>query len=317
MRRVTYLFLTLAAGCHASAAPAPGGSAGTPVTVAAVQRADLRVILEVPARTEALSKVRVTAPFAGTLTSLSVVEGDRVRQGQEIGALIARDSEASLNGAREMLRQARTDAEKRDAERAVALAEAARVRAPLVAPSAGVVLTRGASQGDLVTEGQELVSIAGAGSIGLEADVPQNELARIRPGEKADVQLAAGPLIAATVHGILPSADSSGFTAKVRLDPKDLAAPTGQGLFGTAKIIVDEHKGVLAVPVGAVLRDDVSGVSRIAIVTNEGIAHWVDVTVGATDRGLVEIASGLAAEDRVIVSGHVGLPEGAPLAIEK
>ena len=68
----------------------------------------------------------------------------------------------------------------------------------------------------------------------------------------------------------------------------------------------------LVPPAAAVMRDDISGISRVALVTPAGLTHWVNVTTGATQGGNVEIQlPALTVGQRVIVSGQVGLPEGS------
>jgi multidrug efflux pump subunit AcrA (membrane-fusion protein) len=82
------------------------------------------------------------------------------------------------------------------------------------------------------------------------------------------------------------------------------------GLFGTARILVGERAGATVVPDAAVLRDDVTGVSRLCLAVN-GKAHWIDVVAGIKESGKTEIVSpALAPGQPVIVSGLVGLPEG-------
>jgi len=73
---------------------------------------------------------------------------------------------------------------------------------------------------------------------------------------------------------------------------------------------------VLLVPEAALLRDDVEGTVRVGVVRPDRTLHWVRVTDGLAADGRVEVtpASGeLAAGDLVATSGHVGLPEGAPV----
>ena len=70
------------------------------------------------------------------------------------------------------------------------------------------------------------------------------------------------------------------------------------------------------VPRDAVLRDDVSGVSRVGRVGDDGRLHWVEVVTGLADADRVEVsAPDLAAGQRVVTGGQVGLDEGTPLAI--
>jgi len=156
-----------------------------------------------------------------------------------------------------------------------------------------------------------------ASSIVFVADVPQGDLSRVRPGQSADVDLGAGRAeISGSVHGILPSANAADFTGAVRIDFAG-AARLPLGLFGTAKIVVGEHRDALAVPDAAVLRDDVSGVSRIAVISADKL-HWIAVTPGLHQEGFTEISgAGVPAEGQVVVSGMVGLPEGKTVAPQK
>jgi HlyD family secretion protein len=325
-RRVAAVLL-LAVACRGGGeskekeAPAPPGagtpSAPTPVRVAAVAHATLPLTVSAPGRTAALIQQKLRAPFAGTLTELKVADGDPVARGQAVGAIVARESEAALSGAREMLRQARTPAEKSDAERALALAEKNLVRRALVASWGGAVIAHTASAGDRVTEDQEILTISDASSLVFLADVPQSDLPRIRPGQKATVELAGGRApVAGAVHAVLPGANPADFTGQVRVDLRGASGAGPIGLFGTARILVGERAGVAVVPDAAVLRDDVSGVTRVCLAAN-GKAHWIDVVAGVKDSGRTEIVSPpLANGQAVIVSGLVGLPEGKTIAIE-
>jgi multidrug efflux pump subunit AcrA (membrane-fusion protein) len=79
---------------------------------------------------------------------------------------------------------------------------------------------------------------------------------------------------------------------------------------------VAEHADAVTVPDAAVLRDDVTGSARVAVVGADGKAHWIAVTPGLSQGGKTEIAAPLLAPGtRVITSGQVGLPEGTPVAV--
>jgi len=291
----------------------------TPVKAAVVARATLAETIAAPGKTTAMSQAKVRAPFAGTLTELRVTDGDPVRGGQSIGSIVARDSEAALSGAREMERQASTDAEKRDAARALALAEKNLVRAPLKVAADGVVVSHAASAGDRVSEDEELVAVAEARSVVLIADVPQPQLSRIHPGETAAVEIAGRPSLEARVHDVLPGgtpSERSDLTVPVRIDFLGDPGALPVGLFATARITVAEHRDAVSVPDAAVLRDDVTGSARLAVVGADGKAHWIAVTPGLSQGGRTEIvAPPLADGTRVITTGQVGLPDGTPVAV--
>lgn len=325
MRRAgTILTILLAVACGGGGhgAPEAAGKADpapdipTPVQVATVASVDREDVVTGPGHTAALSQQKVRAPFAGTLVALTASDGDFLRRGQSVGAIVSRESEAALSGAREMVREARTDVQRADAERALALAERNLVKKPLAASADGPVLSHAAASGDRVAEDQEILTIADASSIVFLVDVSQNDLARVRPGQTVRVELAGRPAaVAGRVHAVLPGANPADFSGSVRVDLPAAAEKLATGLFGTARVTVSRRPGVLVVPAAAVIRDDVRGTSQVAAVAN-GRAHWMAVREGGSDGGQVEISGpGVTPGLVVIVSGMVGLPEGKSVAV--
>ena len=299
------------AGGKKGAAEAATPDAPTPVTVAAASRRTLAQVVTAPGHTAALSQQKVRAPFAGLLVDLRVSDGDQVRKGETVGAVVSRESEAALSGAREMLREARTPAERADAERAVALAERNLVRKPLLATADGPILSHAAAKGDRVSEDQDVLTIEDASSVVFLVDVPQSDLAAVRAGQAVTVEIAGrGRTLAGRVHSVLPGANAADYTGSVRIDLPTSAERLPLGLFGSARITVGQRENAVVVPDAAVLRDDVSGTSKVATVAN-GRLHWVPVQPGLRQDGVTEIAGGgLADGATVIVAGMVGLPEG-------
>lgn len=312
--------LVLAGACaHSPSAPSDAGAASptVPVEVGRVERKTLDIVVSAPGRTTAIEAQVITAPFDGVLRSLTVTDGDHVRTGQVVGAVVSIDTVAAIAGAEQMLRAARTPGERADAERALRIARQATVAARLRVPETGVVLSHAAAEGDRVTLHQEIVKVAATDSIVFVADVVQTDLSRVRPGERATIDVASrGPARSGVVHDVLPTASSADFTAPVRLDLSPPAPDLTLGLFGTAHIVVGSHPDATVVPSAAVLHDDVTGISRIALVDATDHAHWVDVTPGTERNGSVEIVHPALAEgQRVVVGGVVGLPEGAAVKV--
>jgi RND family efflux transporter MFP subunit len=303
-------------GGSAPAAGDAGGAAGTPVRVAAVERTTLTIAVTGSGRTDALEQQKVRAPFKGKLASLLVADGDHVRDGQIVGEMISLDSESALIGAQSLLASAHTAQARADARRALKLAREGLVRAPLRAPEAAVVVSHGADEGSLVAEGQDIVSLAASDSFIFRADIVQTDLPRVRPGQAVVVRLpSSAQPVPGTVHSVLPAASATDLTVPVRVD-LHLSGTLAIGLFGTARITVGEARDVIALPAAAVLRDDVTGKERVALVAPDGKAHWEDVTTGLRSGGFVEIrAPPLAPGARAIVQGQIGLPEGAPVQV--
>lgn len=289
-----------------------------PVQVAGVRRTDLDVAVTAPGRTEAREQDRVRAPFAARLVALHVTDGDRVTAGQAVADIVSKNSQAAVQGAEQMLAGARTAADSADAARALEIARRNLVQQVLHAPAAGVVLSHAAAPGDFVDEGEVLMSIAATGGVFFDAQVTQSDLDRIRAGQHATIDMpAVGAAVPAVVHGLLPAASSQNLSAPVRLDFVPSRGGLAVGLFGNATIVVARRIGVMVVPAAAVLRDDVTGQARVALVGTADQAHWIGVQTGVREGDLVEIVSPhLAVGQRVIVDGQVGLPEGATVQIQ-
>jgi RND family efflux transporter MFP subunit len=291
--------------------------AATPVHMAVVQRGDIAITVSGPGRTDALEFQNVRAPFTGIVTSVRYNVGDHVGSGQVVASIVNQPSQAALIGAQAMVSSASTAAQRSDAERALVLAKQNLVTTQLRAPRGGVVVSRGASQGDLVSQGDSILDIASANSIVFVARIAQTDLTQIRSGQSVRLTLPGqlGP-VPGIVHGLMPADSNGSMAVPVRIDvSRNIQAagvPVQTGLFGTAEITVGQKFGVPIVPATAVLRDDITGISRVAVVSDKDRVHWVTVSVGVTQGGNVEIVSpALVAGQRVIVSGLVGLPEGS------
>ena len=91
-------FAFVSSACHKAADPdeakekPSAESASVPVRVQPVTRAPLSRIVSAPGQTNALTQEKVRAPFAGTLLELTVTDGDSVRKGQTVGAIVSRDT---------------------------------------------------------------------------------------------------------------------------------------------------------------------------------------------------------------------------------
>lgn len=303
-----------------SAGAAPPAASSVPVSVATVRRENLKVTVAAPGRTETLRRDRVRAPFGARLMSLRVMDGDGVKKGQVVAVVVSKNSEAALQGAKQMLAAASAASDKADAERAVEVARQNLVQQSLTAPADGVVLSHAAEAGDYVDVNEVLVTIAETAAVYFQAEVAQSDVERVRAGQQASIDMPAvgAQPVTAVVQGLLPMASSQNFSAPARLDFRPARKDVPLGLFGTASIVIAQHDGATVVPARAVLRDDVTGVTRVAVVESSGAAHWLTVTAGVREGNRVEIVKpAIAVGMRVITDGQVGLPEGAKVVVQR
>ena len=259
----------------------------------------------------------IAAPFAAVVESLGPRVGDEVRKGQRIGWLVTRESRAALRGAELLTLEARDPTSRDEAARALELARRDLVKVPIVAPAAGIVTRRTVEPGGDVGESGEILSLVPIGAMVFEAHVPARDVPRLRPGQRARVAEENGTERQATLQRVLPMANAGDQTTLVWLAPA-AGPPPALDRFGTATVVVGAARRAVAVPDSAVVEDDLTGVTRIALVTRSSLALWVPVTLGASVPGWREVRGpALAAGAPVIVDGQHGLPDSTAVTIAR
>ena len=106
--------------------------------------------------------------------------------------------------------------------------------------------------------------------------------------------------------------DPTGSVGEVRLaftGPTRLTAGTPVQI----SIVAESHPKAVLIDAAAVQHE--GDEAFVMIVKDDKKAHRQVVTLGLTDGEQVEILSGVAAGDRVIVKGQNGLPDGADVTI--
>ena len=85
------------------------------------------------------------------------------------------------------------------------------------APMAGIVLERMVRSGDVASSAQTMFRLARAGQIELNAEVPEDVLARIEVGESARVLLPSGAALAGKIRMLSPRVDPQTKLGRVRV----------------------------------------------------------------------------------------------------
>ena len=83
-------------------------------------------------------------------------------------------------------------------------------------------------------------------------------------------------------------------------------------MFGRIGIVYDRHVNVLQIPRSAIIEE--AGASSVFVV-EEDKAIRKFVQTAYSDRGMIEITSGLSDNDRVITTGQIGLKDDALVTI--
>lgn len=297
----------------------------------------------------------VASTVAGRIAELRVHEGQAVAKGAPLATVddpslapaVAESSaavsaaqanvtnaEAALARAQRLVDQGiapRRDVEDAAARKATAAAELASAKAKLglaggqqsrahvVAPLAGVVVHVFHHLGELVdgTPATPLVEIADSSTLELRADVPAADLVRMRVGQAAEVALDAlpGQKLAATIAAISPAVTTATALGQIRatLAPAPAGVSLVLGLAGALRVDVPRPPGGVSVPAAA-LRRAADGTSQV-VACKGNVAHPIAVVPGVRAGDRIEIASGIAVGELVVIDHVLGLEDGAALAV--
>lgn len=190
------------------------------------------------------------------------------------------------------------------------------------APFDGVVLTKNADVGDIVTPlgaaanaKSAVVSMADPQSLQIEVDVAESNVGKIVKGGPVEIRLDSIPeeRFAGYVHMIVPTADRSKATVMVKvrfaaLDPRVLPEMSVKTAFLSRPPSADEKKPVLVLPPAALVESEGG---KAVFTAGNGTARLLRPVLGRRIGDFVEATSGLAAGAKVILNPPAGLRDGA------
>jgi multidrug resistance efflux pump len=167
--------------------------------------------------------VQVGSLNAGRVVATRVDVGDRVQQGQEIALVtIPHEVAVPFSGTTRLEETA-----------------GGSTQAPVRAPLGGVVVARLGHVGSTVSAGQPIYALVDPGRIWVRANVEETKVARVQPGQAADVhvdalgQTFAGRVVSVSpassaTFSLLPAQNASGnFVKVVQLVPVKISVDSG------------------------------------------------------------------------------------------
>jgi len=212
------------------------------------------------------------------------------------------------------------------AEREVALRRAELQDTVITAPFSGVVISKDAQPGEMVSPVSGgggftrtgICTIVDMGSLEIEVDVNESYISRVEPAQEVEAVLDAYPdwRIAAHVITTVPAADRQKATVLVRigfdaLDPRLLPDMGVSVAFREVERQGADSEAAarrsLSLPTAALRKID--GRDVVFVVDSER-AERRAVGIGAARDGIVEILSGLSSGERVVVEGGESLQDG-------
>lgn len=270
--------------------------------------------------------VPIAPRSAGRLMELNVDEGARVKAGQPLARLEDADLKQSVDElearaafAKSQFDRAQTlldrglgtvlDRDRARSEAQAANAAAARARTlrgfmTLTAPADGQILQRDGEIGQVVPANQPVFYFAQRTALRIEAEVDEEDILLVQIGQRVLVRAPALPdqVLDGRVAEITPKGNPTTRGYRVRIDFAG-ETPLRIGMSAEINIVVAERANALLLPATAV-RDGQVWLVR------DGQLRRQAVQTGFSGENRIEIVSGLAADDRVIVQPPTAATEG-------
>lgn len=325
------------------------------VAVALPGTKPLDAALELPGRLEAYSRAPIYARVSGYLKSWNVDIGTPVMAGQLLAEIEAPDLDQQLMQARADLansqaaaklsaatlarrktllasnfvsqqeidersadlasKEAQVNAQRANVARLEALAGYKNVTAPFD----GVVTERNTDVGALINggtgAGAAMFVVSDVKKLRLYVNVPQSYMPSIRIGAKATVTVPEYPgrTFPATIEASSQSVDVASGTTRVQLAIENTDNALRPGAYATVKMALRRDVQPLSIPASALIFNNAG--LRVATVTAGDKVQFKTVTI-ARDLGReIEIATGLAPDDRVIITPLDGIADGDQVRI--
>ena len=295
--------------------------------------------------------VVVRSKASGTLLSLAVTEGSRVKAGQLLGQVDLEEMRyrvaermASVDAARATADQAERQhqasqglAEQKfiaptaldvsrasmESSRAQYLAAKAQLdtlqvtmrQAALLAPINGIVSKRHALPGEKLAPEQQILSIVDLSKLELAGLVGTHEVSRLKPGMAVQVQVeGVDHAVEARISRIAPAAEPGTRSIGVTLALENPKEAFRAGQYAVAKVSLADEQQRLTVPLAALSSN--SGQEGVWLIDNGALVRRI-VTTGRRDlrEGRVEVLNGLTPAAQVLAARFDNLRDGAKASV--
>ena len=225
---------------------------------------------------------------------------DQLKEQYDVAVAQARQNYAGVDVARTNVA---------NAEAQLGLARKNLSYANIPAPIDGFVSERPAEIGEYVSPQQKVATIVRTNPLRIRIDIPEQAIPEVRVGQSVSITTSAWPdrNFSGRVARIAPNVSAESRTLTVEAEIENNSGALKPGQFATVRILQERADPAVLIPARAVITE--AGVSRVYVI-KEGRAEQRLVQTGQTEGDLIEIKSGVAADELVATSGLEQLSDG-------
>ncbi|HMF56067.1 MAG TPA: efflux RND transporter periplasmic adaptor subunit [Pyrinomonadaceae bacterium] len=225
---------------------------------------------------------------------------DQLLHQYEVALEQARQNYAAVETARAAVASAKTQID--SARKAIA-------DAVITAPIGGYVADRQADLGEYISPSSKVVTIVRTNPLRVRIDIPEQSVGNVQTGQTVSVTVSAFPdrTFAGRIARISPNVTATSRTLTVEAEVQNPDNALKPGQFATVRIQQPQTTPTILVPARAVRTE---GTSSSVFVIKNGRAEQRVVQLGQAEGDLMEIRTGLAADEAVATSNVEQLQDG-------
>ena len=225
---------------------------------------------------------------------------DQLKEQYDVALAQARQNYAGVDVARTNVANAQSQ---------LALARKNLSYAVIPSPIDGIVSERTADLGEYVSPQQKVATVVRTNPLRMRIDIPEQAIAEVRVGQSVSITTSAWPdkNFAGRVARIAPNVSATSRTMTVEAEIDNSSGALKPGQFATVRILQERAAPAVLIPARAVATE--AGVSRVFVIKN-GHAEQRLVQTGQTEGDLIEVKSGVAADEQVATSNLEQLSDG-------
>jgi membrane fusion protein (multidrug efflux system) len=325
------------------------GSEAVPVVVGKVQKVQERETISVSGTVSTPNApAEVGFLVSGKVLFVGPREGEFVKDGQILASIDPTDYQLDLAAAKAQTDQARVGLERAEDEfqrmkmlydaksmapndylkykatydaavqrhqQAAAAEKLSRKRladATLLAPTSGYVARRAIEPGDTAATGRPAFEIVQMEPVEVNVGIPETDVHRVRLGQEAEVFVPAlpGKAFQGTVRLVNVSADPNTRTYMARIAVENPERLLRVGMVAEAAIRGDRLVTMTKLPGEAVVRDAQGATQVFVYYPDQQRVYTKRVEIGAAAGRDIEIKSGLAGDELIVLAGQTRLRNG-------
>jgi len=275
-----------------------------------VRTGDVLATLEVPEIADEVIKAKAAVEAEQAEAAIAHLSYQRIQEVSARDQGLVPKQEVDVAQSHDL----RAAAQLAGARSALEAAEAMMSYATVRAPFDGVVTKRYASVGSMIQAGTSstampVVRLAQNDLLRLVLPVPESAAGSVLVGQVVDVAVTSqNQTLQAKVTRLAESVQLATRTMDAEVDIPNPEGKLIPGMYAEVHLHLRARPHVLSVPLDGV--EGLGTSSEQAYVVRGGILHLARIVTGLQTAANVEIVSGLASGDQVVVGRHVGLFDG-------